>query len=89
MEDTTVSLSPNQDVFYAINIEDDEYAKLFNDLVRMFTVHFIMQWMYFCRDPSQFRLLDETFFELLFYILLGVCFYWLIVRKIIVFKYHA
>ena len=61
----------------------DEYAPLADDTLRMLTLQIIIQFMLSLRDSKQYSMLNEGFFELLFYIVLGLMFYWLVIRKVV------
>ena len=60
----------------------DEYIPLINDLSRMITLQVIIQLMLSMRDPVEYPFFSQHFFELLFYIVLGLMTYWLVVRKL-------
>ena len=60
----------------------DEYIPLINDLSRMITLQVIIQLMLSMRDPVEYPFFSQHFFELLFYIVLGLITYWLVVRKL-------
>jgi hypothetical protein len=80
--ESLLSSNGNKSLFN-LNLGDLEYSKMCSDILRMFIIQFIVQWMYFCKNPEQYSLLANEFVEFMFYILLGVSFYWLIIRKII------
>ena len=61
----------------------DEYVPLADDTLRMLTLQIIIQFMLSLRDSKQYSMLNEGFFELLFYIVLGLMFYWLVIRKVV------
>jgi len=60
----------------------DEYIPLLNDLSRMITLQVIIQLMLSMRDPIEYPFFSQHFFELLFYIILGLMTYWLVVKKL-------
>jgi hypothetical protein len=60
-----------------------DYVMYVDDVMRMVTIQCIIQIMYFMRDPSLGALINTSFLELVFYIVLGVSFYWLVVRKLV------
>jgi len=64
------------------SILGDEYIPLINDLARMITLQVIIQLMLSMRDPIEYPFFSQHFFELLFYIVLGLMTYWLVVKKI-------
>tara|TARA_B110000114_G_scaffold185559_1_gene233166 strand:- start:3804 stop:4061 length:258 start_codon:yes stop_codon:yes gene_type:complete len=61
----------------------DEYVPLIDDTMRMLTLQVIIQFMLVLRSPKEYSMFSETFFELLFYIILGLMAYWLIIRKLV------
>jgi hypothetical protein len=76
----------NVEHLYEINLSKhfgEENIVLFDDFLRMICIQFTIQFMYFIYDPSRNKLFDEKFFEILFYLLLGITVYWLILRKLI------
>jgi heme/copper-type cytochrome/quinol oxidase subunit 4 len=75
----------NVEHLYELNLSKyfgQENTVIFDDLLRMFCIQFTIQLMYFLYDPKKNKLLDEKFFEILFYMLLGITVYWLIIRKL-------
>tara|TARA_B110000091_G_C13816026_1_gene477855 strand:- start:3823 stop:4227 length:405 start_codon:yes stop_codon:yes gene_type:complete len=60
----------------------NEYIPLLNDLARMITLQVTIQIMLSMRDPIEYPFFSQHFFELLFYIVLGLMAYWLVVKKI-------
>ncbi len=76
----------NVEHLYEINLSKhfgEENVVVFDDLLRMICIQFTIQLMFFIYNPVKHSLLDEKFFEILFYMLLGISVYWLIVRKLI------
>ena len=61
----------------------EEYVPLMDDVTRMITLQVIIQLMLSLRDNNEYPFFSQTFFELLFYIVLGLMTYWLIIRKVI------
>ena len=61
----------------------EEYVPLMDDVTRMITLQVIIQLMLSLRDNNEYPFFSQTFFELLFYIVLGLVTYWLIIRKVI------
>jgi hypothetical protein len=62
-----------------------EYFPYIEDVLRMITIQIVIQFMYFLQAPSVSSFFNASFFEILFYIVLGVTTYWLIVKKLIFF----
>ena len=63
---------------------DEEYIYVIDDIVRLVIVQLIVQTMFYMNSPEQFQF-TWMFFATLLYIIIGVSFYWLVVRKLIVF----
>tara|TARA_B110000259_G_C14017745_1_gene401966 strand:+ start:389 stop:664 length:276 start_codon:yes stop_codon:yes gene_type:complete len=61
----------------------DEYVPLVDDTIRMLTLQIIIQFMLMLRSPKEYSMVSESFFELLFYIILGLMTYWLVIRKLV------
>jgi hypothetical protein len=61
----------------------DEYVPLVDDTMRMLTLQVIIQFMLTLRSPKEYSMFSESFFELLFYIVLGLMTYWLVIRKLV------
>ena len=68
------------------SILGNEYIPLINDLTRMITLQVIIQLMLSMRDSKEYPFFSQHFFELLFYIVLGLMTYWLVVRKLFKLK---
>jgi hypothetical protein len=62
-------------------VPKSEYIPYCDDLVRIVTIQFVIQFM-MMRGASSF---DTDFLELVLYILAGVSMYWLILKKVFTF----
>jgi len=62
---------------------DKEYIPLINDLVRMGVIHIVTQLLLNISSNETF---DMQFIQTIFYVLLSICIYWLIIRKIIIIE---
>jgi uncharacterized membrane protein SirB2 len=74
------------DALTSLNVSEnlgEDFVPFIDDTLRMVTLQIIIQFMFFLRDNKENPFFCESFFELLFYIILGLMFYWLIIRKII------
>ena len=69
---------------YVVNIPNKQYIDVINDVVRMVTIQFMIQFLLYINGVAAFFSAD--FFFLLCYIILGVCVYWLVIKRLIVFK---
>jgi len=68
-----------------ITIANKEYIPLIYDILRMMSIQITIQFLYYINtDDNPFFTAD--FFLLLIYIVLGVCVYWLIIKKVLMFK---
>ena len=63
-----------------------EYIPMVEDITRMFILQVFVQFMMFIRNPNENGLFDANFIEMLLYIILGLCVYWLVFKKLIKIK---
>lgn len=59
---------------------DKEYIGMFEDILRMVTIQVTIQFLYALNTSAEFMTVD--FLLLIIYVILGVCLYWLVVRKV-------
>lgn len=71
---------------YIINVPNKEYIDFINDIIRMITIQIMIQFLYYINNPTEVAFFSADFFLLLIYIVLGVCVYWLVIKKLIIFK---
>ena len=72
---------------WQINLNiNKEYIPMINDLYRMAIIQIVAQMLYYFTNPSKNHFMDEMFIQTLLYILVGIIAYWLIVKKIFIFK---
>lgn len=82
----------NQSNFFEVNeINVTEklgagYIDLIEDVTRTFIIQLVVQFMFFVRSPSVYSIFDTEFIETLFYLVLGLCGYWLIFKRLVHFK---
>jgi hypothetical protein len=62
-----------------------EYLIVIDDMTRMLIIQFTIQFMFFLSDPANTTLFSAEYFLLSLYIVLGVCLYWLVFRKLVAF----
>jgi heme/copper-type cytochrome/quinol oxidase subunit 4 len=74
------------DSFYIINVPNKEYIELINDICRMIIIQITVQFLFFINSPSEVEFFAAEFILLVIYIVLAVCLYWLIFRKLVTFK---
>lgn len=60
-----------------------EYVGLFNDMSRFLTIQLCIQFMLYMLGYGFFT---SDFILLMFFIVIGVCLYWLVFKKIVSFK---
>jgi hypothetical protein len=66
-------------------IPNKEYVPLLQDVLRMVTLQVVIQFLcYINTDDTPFLSVD--FLLLVIYVILGVCVYWLIIKKLVIFK---
>ena len=63
----------------------DEYIHVVDDIIRLVMIQVIVQLMFYLNSPADFPFFTPTFFAILLYIILGVAFYWLVFRKVVLF----
>lgn len=71
---------------YVIDVPQKEYVELINDICRMVIIQLSIQFLFFINNPSEVDFFSEDFILLVIYIVLGVCLYWLVFKKLIIFK---
>jgi heme/copper-type cytochrome/quinol oxidase subunit 4 len=70
---------------YTVNVPQKEYIPLIEDISRMVIVQMTIQFLYFVNSKDGEPFFSIDFLLLLVYIVLGVCIYWLIFKKSIIF----
>lgn len=73
------------EALYTIKVANPEYIGLFEDIVRMITIQITIQFLYYINNTDA-GFFTADFFLLMIYIVLGVCVYWLVFKKLILFK---
>jgi hypothetical protein len=74
---------------YELNVTKQfgkEYIPFFEDLIRVVIIQIIYQIMFVFRNPNVFTLFDGDFLEAVFYLIVGVCVYWLVFKRLVVLK---
>lgn len=77
------------DAIYSVNVSSvigPQYIDLINDISRMLIIQISIQLMYYTLNPERFRFFTTDFFMMLLFIVIGVLMYWLVFKKIVVFK---
>ena len=63
---------------------EKEYIPLVNDLVRMSVIHIVTQLLFNISNGESF--MKPEFIQTVLFVLLGICVYWLIIRKIVILE---
>lgn len=71
---------------YTLNVPNKEYVDLINDIARMVTIQVTIQFLFFINNPSEINFFSVDFILLVLYMVLGICVYWLIIKKLVIFK---
>jgi hypothetical protein len=66
------------------NLLGPEYLPMVHDVVRMVAIQLTIQLMVYLSSPGG-GLFTQDFVMLVVYIVLGVMFYWLVIRKLVAF----
>lgn len=65
------------------NTIGEDFSFLADDVSRMIILQMVIQFMLSMRNNKEYPFFSQQFFELLFYIILGLMLYWLVFRKIV------
>jgi heme/copper-type cytochrome/quinol oxidase subunit 4 len=71
---------------YDINISEhigQDYIHIVESVFKMLTIQIIVQFMYFLKSPYENHFFSAAFFELILYLVVGLCVYWLIFKRLI------
>ena len=72
-------------IVWNIAKEYKEYIPVIEDVLRMVTIQVTLQFLYFINNDNV-GFFTADFFLLILYVVLGVCVYWLIIKKLLIFK---
>tara|TARA_B100000927_G_C16266230_1_gene389529 strand:- start:313 stop:546 length:234 start_codon:yes stop_codon:yes gene_type:complete len=70
---------------YTFQEVDKEYKHLLNDVMKFITILVVLNLLMFMSNPSENSFLGGTYTKLMVYIVLGVCTYWLVISKVVIF----
>jgi len=73
---------------FSINIPV-EYRSMANDLTRMMSLQVFTHYLFYLTDPTKYVLFGADFVRILLFLIISVVFYWLIVRKIILYDKNS
>lgn len=74
------------EAIYTVQLQNSEYAPLIDDIARMVIIQFTLQFLYYINDTTNNSFFTADFFLLVIYVSLGVCVYWLVFKKLVLFK---
>lgn len=74
------------EALYSIKLPNSDYIQFVEDIVRMLAIQMTIQFLYFINSNGEVSFFALDFLLLSIYIVLGVCVYWLIIKKLVVFK---
>lgn len=78
-----------KDAVYTIDISSKwgkEYVAMMDDVARFVAIQFIIQLLLFTMDGSVFPFFSTDFLLLMLFIIIGVMFYHLVMKKLVAFK---
>ena len=62
---------------------DKEYLPMIEDILKMVLLQVFIQFMLFVRNPYEHSLFDTRFIEVLIYLTLALCVYWLLFKRLV------
>ena len=66
----------------------EEYTGMVDDIMRMVTIQVVIQFLYYLNSTDA-PFWTADFVLLVLYVVLAVCFYWLVVKKLVTIKPRA
>jgi hypothetical protein len=75
-----------EDSLYVFQIPNKDYIDVIDDVFRMVTIQLSIQFLYFLNSSDTVSLFSTDFVLLVIYMILGILFYRLVLRKMIAFK---
>ena len=70
---------------YTVTLANKEYLPMVEDILRMMTIQVTLQFLLYINN-AEAAFFTADFFLLLVYIVLGVCVYWLIIKRCVSFR---
>jgi|UniRef100_A0A6C0BPZ8 hypothetical protein len=61
----------------------EEYLPMIEDIVKMVMLQFFIQLMLFVRNPYEHSVFDSHFLEIIIYLVLALCVYWLLFKRLV------
>jgi hypothetical protein len=71
---------------YTVKIPNKDYLDFLNDVVRMVTIQITIQFLFYINSPGEVNFFSVDFILMIIYMILGICVYWLIIKKLVLFK---
>ena len=75
-----------EESLYVFQIPNKEYVDVIDDVIRMVTIQLSIQFLYYLNNSENVSLFSGDFVLLVIYMILGILFYRLVLRKMIIFK---
>jgi hypothetical protein len=64
----------------------EEYKPFLDDIMRVASIQITIQFLYYMNSNGVIPFFYLDFFFMLLYIILGVCVYWMIIKKLLLLK---
>jgi hypothetical protein len=64
----------------------EEYKPFLDDIMRVASIQITIQFLYYMNSNGVIPFFSLDFFFMLLYIILGVCVYWMIIKKLLLLK---
>lgn len=80
------AIKSNFNFIFEYNISDkigEEYVPMIEDIMKMVMLQVFIQFMLFVRNPYEHSLFDTRFIEVLIYLTLALCVYWLLFKRLV------
>lgn len=74
------------EALYVIQFPNPEYIGMVEDIVRMVVIQTTIQFLYCINSNGGVPFFSLDFLLLVIYVVLGVCVYWLVFKKLVQFK---
>ena len=79
-------MDTSYDSIYVVDLPNKDYIDLLNDICRMVIIQFAIQFLFYINNTGETDFFSSEFILLIIYIVLAVCLYWLVFKKLVVFK---
>lgn len=84
-----VNETQNRTQVYEFNVTSligKEYIPFVEDAFRILIIQVVYQVMLVMRNPIAYSIMDMDFVEACLYLIIGVCVYWLVFKRLVIFK---